>query len=204
MIDLYTYGTFNGRQVSIMLEELGVKYDVHKIDLVKGEHKTPSFRLINPSARIPVIVDHDVSSNSPLVLSQTSAILIYLGEKHEKFLSNDIRKKAHTMQWLAFHATDVTTTLFNEFFLSTLVEIPQLEASLLLKEKALDFYQFFDQQLEQNKYLAGDEYSIADIAMFPAVSGLVNILLKRGYVSIYRWFKETSERAAVRHGMGIP
>lgn len=204
MIVLYTYGSFNGRQVSIVLEELDIDYVVHKINLPNGEHNTPSFRQINPSGRIPVIIDLSVSADKPLILSQTSAILIYLAEKHGKLLTDDVIQRARTLEWLAFHATDQSPALFNEFYLNSLVEIPQLEASSLLRKRTLDLYQYFDQQLEKTIYLAGDNYSIADIAAYPAISSIINDLSQCGYLNIYRWFKLLSERPAVMQGMRVP
>jgi len=204
MIDLYTYNTFNGQQVSIILEELGLKYVVHEIDLAKGEHNSPAFLLINPSARIPAIVDHSVSLDNLFTLTQTSAILIYLAEKYDKFLPKDIISRAKTLEWLTFHTTDITSSLFNAFFLSSLVEVPQIDAAKLLRERAIGFYRFFDHQLGQTTYLAGEEYTIADIAAYPVVSSVVNNSRMNDYQNIHRWFQQLSDRPAVIQGMNVP
>lgn len=204
MIDLYTYSTFNGYQISIVLEELGLKYIVHEIDLMKGEHNSPAFLLINPSARIPAIIDHSVSSDDLFTLTQTSAILIYLAEKCDKLLPKDTVTRAKTLEWLAFHTTDITSSLFNVFFLSSLVEEPQEAAAELLRERAIGFYKFFDLQLEQSTYLSGEEYTIADIAAYPVVNSVIESPPMRDCHNINRWFHMVSERSAVIRGMNVP
>lgn len=204
MIDLYTYSTFNGYQISIALEELGLKYVIHEINLMKGEHNSPAFLLINPSARIPTIVDHSVSSDDLFTLTQSSAILIYLAEKCDKFLPKDTVTRAKTLEWLTFHTTDITSSLFNAFFLSSMVEEPQEAAAALLRKRAIEFYRFFDQQLEQSTYLSGEEYTIADIAAYPVVSNVIDRPTMYDYHNISRWFQMLSERPAVIRGMNVP
>ena len=102
MIDLYTWSTPNGRKVSIMLEECGLPYKVHTINIGKGEQHTPEFLAINPNNRIPAIVDSEGPGGKPITLFESGAILIYLAEKMDRFLPHDARKRIITLQWLMF------------------------------------------------------------------------------------------------------
>src|SRR5690349_4379298 len=108
MIDLYAAGTSNGMRARIALEECGLPYTLHKIDLTKGEHKTPSFLAMNPNGQIPVIVDKDGPGGKPLTLSQSTAILLYAAEKSGKFMPKDPAVRAAALQALMNASTDVT------------------------------------------------------------------------------------------------
>jgi len=100
MIDFYTADTPNGARVELMLEELGVPYTKHHLSLSAGDTRTPELLKLNPSGRIPVIVDHDVAANEPIILTQSVAILLYLSEKTGQFLPDEMRGRAAVMQWL--------------------------------------------------------------------------------------------------------
>ena len=102
MIDLYTWSTPNGRKISIMLEELGLPYRVHAIDITQGEEFKPEFLAINPNAKIPAIIDHDGPEGKPITLFESGAILIYLAEKSGRYLASDLRTRYLTLQWLMF------------------------------------------------------------------------------------------------------
>ncbi|MFK8013451.1 MAG: glutathione S-transferase family protein [Marinicellaceae bacterium] len=121
MIDLYTYKTINGQNIVIALEEMQLDYNLHIINLMKGEQTNPEFLKLNPSGRIPTIVDH----SQELTLNQSSAILIYLAEKSGSLLSNNATQKAKTIEWMMFHATDLAPNLFNNFYLKVLIKEPQ-------------------------------------------------------------------------------
>lgn len=204
MIDLYTYNTFNGYQISIALEELGLEYTVHKVDLSLGEHNTPAFRLINPSGRIPAIVDHSVESNDLFTLTQTSAILIYLAEKCGKLLPKDVTARARVFEWMTFQSTDITASLFNAFFLFSMAKVSQVDAAALLRERAVGFYEYFDKQLEDTTYLSGEEYSIADIAVYPVVNTVIENPMMSEYKNISRWLEKVGKRSGVKKGMSVP
>ncbi|HFD13007.1 MAG TPA: glutathione S-transferase family protein [Crenotrichaceae bacterium] len=203
MIDLYTYGTFNGRRASIMLEETGFEYTPHVVDLMKGEQKQPDFIKLNPSGRIPTIVDHQSAAGQPIVLSQSGAILLYLAEKSGRFLPNDTVSRAQVFEWLFYHATDIGPNLFNVFYFNTLCNPPQPEAAHLLEQRTLDHYALFDQHLANNEYLAGAEYTIADIAMFPAIALQKEDIFKQ-LSHIQRWISLLMTRPAVQRDMLIP
>jgi GST-like protein len=204
MIDLYTYNTFNGYQISIALEELGLEYTIHKVDLSMGEHNAAAFRLINPSGRIPVIVDHDVESDDLFTLTQTGAILIYLAEKCGKLIPKDVIERARVFEWMAFQSTDITASLFNAFFLFSMVKDSQVNAAALLRERAVSFYEYFDKRLEDSTYLSGEEYSIADIAVYPVVNTVIENPMMSEYKNIGRWLKHLGKRPSVIKGMSVP
>src|SRR5438067_13336755 len=107
MIDLFTSATGNGRRAAVMLEECGLPYKAHKIDLTKGDNKQPQFLKMNPAGAIPVIVDHEGPGGKSIIVSQSGAILLYLAEKTGKFMPKDPAKRAHAYQWFMQAATDV-------------------------------------------------------------------------------------------------
>ena len=193
MIELYTANTPNGKKISIMLEEIGYEYNVNTIDLNKGEQFNPEFKKISPFSKIPVIKDGDNNE----VIFESGAILIYLAEKSGKYFDN----KNIITQWLMaqmgyvgpilgqhhqFHHYNPGKSEFGEqryFKISTSI------------------YKNLDERLSVSKYLAGENYSIADIATFPWIArhDWHDIGLKN-YKNLCRWYLEISERDAVIKG----
>ncbi len=200
MIDFYTFGTFHGKRISIMLEETGLRYQVHKVDLATGEHKKADFLGINPSGRIPTIVDNDESNG--LIVTQSAAILIYLAEKSGLFLPTERVAKTKVIEWLFFHATDISPSMFDSFFLKKRCEPAQPDAAGFLDQRIFELYQHFDNQLANNEFIGGNSYSIADIAIFPTITE--NETFFDAYPNIKRWYKQVGERDAVQLGMSIP
>src|SRR5262244_4161040 len=123
MIDLYTYATSNGQRASIMLEECGLPYKAIKVDLEKGEQKTPTYLKINPSGQIPAMVDPDRPGGKPLVLAQSGAIILYLAEKTNKLLPRDPAKRASAQQWFMQTMTDVAPSSVILFVVGTIPEV---------------------------------------------------------------------------------
>ncbi len=203
MIDLYTYGTFTGRRISIMLEETGFEYTTHVVNLMKGEQKQIKFLKLNPSGRIPTIIDHNTASIEPIILSQSGAILVYLAEKSGLFLPKHPETRAKALEWLFYHATDISPNLFNIYYFKTLANPPLPEPVKLLEQRTLEHYVLFDQHLADNEYLAGTEYSIADIMMLPAVA-LVEDKNFKQFSHIQRWISLLMQRPAVKRGMLVP
>ena len=201
MIDFYTYGSINGRAVAIALEEMQVPYQAHAIDLMQGEQRTESFLAINPSGRIPVIVDHLDSGD--LVLSQTGAILVYLAEKTGQLLGDNAIEKAHIIQWLMFQLTDISVNLFNNFYLKSLIKDKQPAAGDALKQRAMAFFKEHERQLGQQEFLCGQTLSVADLACYPAVAMLVDDLLDEKHPNLARWFDAMSQRPAIKKGMAL-
>lgn len=201
MIELYTANTFNGNRASIMLEETGLNYIAHKVNLMQGEQKQAEFLKLNPSGRIPVLVDHDNESLDPLVLTQSLAILQYLAEKTGQLLPEALSERARVYEWMQFHAVDIGSTLFSAFYLQRLVQPRQRQAAEQLKQRIHDLYHHFDQQLEQQAFIAGTSYSIADIAILPAVWSDEKKLCD--YVNLSRWLQQLKQRPAVQRGMNL-
>ncbi|WP_028111982.1 glutathione S-transferase family protein [Ferrimonas kyonanensis] len=201
MIDLYTAATPNGHKISIALEEMGLAYRVHALDLSALEQKQPEFLAINPNGRIPAIVDH---SNDDFAVFESGAILLYLAEKSGLFLPSDAKQRSVVMQWLMFQMGGVgpmmgQANVFYRYFPQTLpaaIERYQKEGRRL--------FEVMDTQLAKTPYLAG-EYSIADIATWPWVrthewSGIEI----DGLVHLQRWMAELAARPAYQKGIMIP
>ncbi len=199
MIDFYTYGTVNGKAVAIALEAMGVEYQTHVIDLTQHQQRSEDFLKINPSGRIPVIVDH--AYETPMVVTQTGAILVYLAEQTGMFMGDTPQQKAQIMSWLWFQITDITTNFFNNFYLKSLVNPKQPEAGDCLKTRAMSFYQEFNQQLAEHPFIAGHDMSVADMAAYPVVAALKDQLLNNDHPHLNRWYQDMSMNTAVMVGM---
>ena len=203
MIQLYTWKTPNGRKVSVMLEEIGLPYEIHPIDLSKGDQFKPEYLAINPNNKIPAIIDTDGPGGKPLTLFESGAILMYLAEKTGKFWPLDMRKRYEVMQWLMFQMGGVGP-MFGQanYFFRASEKVPY--AIERYHKEARRLYGVLDKQLEQQEYLAG-EYSIADIATYPWVGRHEMHQVKlEDFPDVKRWFDTISARPAVQRGMEIP
>ncbi|MGR5146969.1 glutathione S-transferase family protein [Photobacterium alginatilyticum] len=202
MIDLYTAATPNGHKISIALEEMGLEYRVHPLDLMAAEQKMPEFTAINPNGRIPAIVD---TENDNFAVFESGAILLYLAEKTGKFLPEDPKKRSQVIQWLMFQMGGVgpmmgQANVFYRYFPETIpaaIERYQHEGRRL--------FEVMDKQLAKYAYLAGDEYTIADMSTWPWVriyewSG-IDI---DGLEHLQRWLNELAERPACQKGILVP
>ena len=202
MIDLYTASTFNGQRVAIMLEETGLDYKTHRVDLMKGEQQQPAFLQLNPSGRIPVLVDNDSSATNPFVLTQSVAILQYLAEKTRHLLPNSLSERARVYEWMHFHAVDIGSVMFSAFYLQRRCTPRQNQAAELLRERVYELYGYFDRQLTDQEFLAGSSYSIADITALPAALAQEPKLVD--YPNLTRWLQQLKQRPAVQRGMKVP
>ncbi len=196
MIELFAADTPNGKKISIMLEEINFKYTVTKVDLSAGEQFKPNFRKISPFSKIPVIVD---SSNNNEAIFESGAILIYLAEKSKKFYDTDDRLKIN--QWLMAQMGYVGPIIgqHHQFHHYNPGKSKFGEERYFKITKSI--YKDLDERLEKSKYLAGENYSIADIATWPWIArhewhdiGLKN------YKNLSRWFLEIAGREAVIKG----
>jgi GSH-dependent disulfide-bond oxidoreductase len=203
MIQLYTWGTPNGKKVSIMLEEVGVPYEVHPINLQKGDQFNPAYLAVNPNNKIPSIIDTDGPGGQPLTLFESGAILMYLAEKTGKLFPQDMRKRYEVIQWLMFQMGGVGP-MFGQanFFFRLSEKVPY--AIERYHEEALRLYKVLDQQLGKKEYLAS-EYSIADIATYPWVwrHEMHQVKLEE-FPNVKRWYDAISARPAVQRGMAVP
>jgi len=205
VIDLYTWSTPNGRKVSIMLEELGLAYTVFPIDITKGEQFAPEFLAISPNNKIPAIVDHDAADGEALRLFESGAILIYLAERHGRFLPEDLRPRLEVMQWLMFQMGNVGP-LFGQahhFRRSAKQKIPYAIERYTNETRRL--YGVMDKRLAEREHLAGGDYSIADIATFPWVARHQwhGVELSE-FANVKRWYDNLWRRPAVKRGYGVP
>ncbi|MPZ78730.1 MAG: glutathione S-transferase family protein [Deltaproteobacteria bacterium] len=203
MIQLYTWGTPNGKKVSIMLEEVELPYDVHAIDIGRGDQLKPDYLAINPNNKIPAIIDSDGPGGKPLKLFESGAILMYLAEKTGQFLPRDMAKRYEVIQWLMFQMGGVGPIFGQANYFYKMEEKVPYAIERYYKE-AVRLYNVLDQTLGQREYLAG-QYSIADIATYPWVGRHDghNVKLEE-FSNVKRWFDTISKRPAVRRGMEIP
>jgi len=209
MIDLDTWTTPNGRKVSIMLEESALPYRVHAVNLREGHQLSESFRAINPNQRIPAIVDHDLHG-APLTIFESGAILIYLAEKTGEFLATEIRSRTRAMQWLMFQMSGIGPMLgqANHFATQAPEKIPY--AIQRYSEESLRLIRVLDRRLSEHGYLAGDDYSVADIATYPWVIAAWPLLKslppeQAGPMEhVGRWLERIGDRPAVQRGMKVP
>ena len=201
MIELHTAATPNGWKISIMLEECGLPYKVHPVDLTANEQKSPEFLAMNPNGRIPVIVDRE---NNSLTLFESGAILIYLAEKSGKLLSGDETTRLLQIQWLMFQMGGLGPMMgqANVFFRYMEERIPAAIDRYQSESRRL--LEVLDTRLAESEYLAGD-YSIADIANWTWARGyLWPGLSIDGLDNLQRWLSTIEQRPAVQKGVSIP
>ena len=196
MIELFSADTPNGKKIGIMLEEIKFEYKVTKVNLLEGEQFNPEFRKISPFSKIPVIVDH---SNNKEAIFESGAILIYLGEKSNKFYETEDRLKIN--QWLMAQMGYVGPIIgqHHQFHHYNPGKSKFGEERYFKITKSI--YKDLDERLGQSRYLAGEKYSIADIATWPWIArhewhdiGLKN------YKNLKRWYLEIADREAVING----
>lgn len=204
MIDFYTWTTPNGRKVSIMLEETGLPYRVHAIDISKGDQFKPEFVAINPNSKIPAIVDPDGPDGRPVNVFESGAILVWLAEKTGKFLSTDKRRRIETLQWLMFQMGGIGPMFGQAHHFRKFAPEPLPYAIERYTKEAKRLYGVLDRRLGEVEYLA-TEYSIADIATYPWVArhDWQGVSLDE-HPNVKRWFEAIGGRPAVQRGMAVP
>jgi len=204
MIDVYSTATPNGHKVHIMLEECGLPYRVHHINIAEGDQFKPDFLAISPNNKIPAIVDADGPDGKPMSLFESGAILVYLASKAGKFLGNSDREKFVTLQWLMFQMGGVGPMLGQAHHFRIYAPEKIDYAVNRYTNEAKRLYGVIDKRLSQSAYLAGDEYTIADIATFPWLRSSKNQGIDwDDYPHAKRWFDEISERPAVKRGVDV-
>ena len=201
MIDLYTWSTPNGRKASIMLEEVGLPYTVHPIDIGKDEQFKPDFLKISPNNRIPAIVDRD----NGMSLFESGAILIYLADKTGKLLARDGEARWRAIEWLMWQMGGVGPIFgqAHHFLKYNRGKAPYAEERFAAEVKRL--YGVLDKQLAANEFVAGKDYSIADVAIWPWVSRYDwHIGELKDYPDVIRWYRAVAARPAVQRGYHVP
>ncbi len=202
MIDLYSWATPNGHKVHIMLEECGLAYKVHPIDIGVGDQFKPEFLKISPNNKMPAMVDQDGPGGKPMSMFESGAILLYLASKTGKFLPADIRDRWSTLQWLMFQMGGVGPMLGQAHHFRNYAQVKIPYAIDRYVNEANRIYGVIDRRLAQSPYIACDEYTIADMAIWP----WLRLPDKQGvdkadFPHFCRWFDKIAARPAVQRGV---
>lgn len=204
MIDLHTVPTSNGYKASIMLEEVGLPYRTIAYDLTRGDNLKPDFLALNPVGRLPLIVDHDVEP--ALKVYGSAAILLYLAEKTQRFIPTAAAARARVFEWLGIIASDISPAYSGQFTFNVLAKEKLPYAIDVYNKLCLRMIQTMEQQLARSEYLAGDNYTIADMLGYPVAA----TSMKRypgnfdSHPHIGRWVATLAARPAVQRGMKVP
>jgi len=209
MITAYTWSTPNGRKVSIMLEELGIPYQVHPVNLGKNEQFSADFSVISPNNKIPAIVDSE-AEGGPLMIFESGAILTYLAEKTGQLLAPSGHERFKALEWLYWQVSALGPMLGQLGYFAVRCDEKSPLAIKRFTEEADRLLNVMEKRLSDNQYLAGDNYSIADIAAYPwtlAATGYLKDVLAESFASkpaVQRWLEVIGSRPAVERGMAIP
>ena len=204
MIELHTWTTPNGRKVSVMLEECGLPYTAHKVNIGQNEQFKPEFLAISPNNRIPAIVDPEGPDGKPIHLFESGAILVYLAGKTGKFLPTSTKGKYEALQWLMWQMGGVGPMFgqAHHFLRAAPEQVPY--GIKRYTDEAKRLYGVLDRRLAEAAYLAG-EYSIADIATYPWIARhewhKVDLA---EFPNVKRWYDTIGRRPAVVRGMAVP
>ena len=204
MITLYTWGTPNGRKVSIMLEECALPYRVEAVDITQKQQFRSEFVAINPNSKIPAIVDADGPGGQPFALFESGAILLYLAEKTGQFLPADARGRYAAIQWLMFQMGGVGPMFGQTHHFLRYAPEPVPYAIERYRTETARLYGVLNRRLGEADFLAG-EYSVADIATYPWVARHEwHDVALTDYPNVARWYASIGERPAVQRGMAVP
>jgi GST-like protein len=208
MLVLHSWTTPNGRKVPILLEELGLAYEVHFVDISKGEQFEADFLSIAPNNKVPALVDYG-AEDGPLSIFESGAILTYLADKHHRFLAPHGHARWKALEWLYWQVGGLGPMLGQlGFFAVRSKEKAPLAIDRFLEE-AGRLLGVLDRRLEEAPYLAGDDYTIADIAAYPwmVAAATVQKDVLAGHLAgkqgIARWMAEIGARPAVQRGMAV-
>ncbi|MBN2702060.1 MAG: glutathione S-transferase N-terminal domain-containing protein [Methylohalobius sp. ZOD2] len=204
MIEVYSWPTPNGHKVHILLEETGLDYRVHPVDIGAGEQFDPEFLAISPNNKIPALVDTDGPDGRPISLFESGAILIYLAEKAGAFYPGEPRARYAVLEWLMFQMGGIGPMLGQAHHFRRYAPEPIPYAIERYTNEANRLYGVLDRRLGESRYLAGDDYSIADIAVFPWLRSSESQGVEiTEYPNVLRWYAEIAERPAVKRGLKV-
>lgn len=204
MIDVYTWATPNGHKIHIMLEETGLEYRVHPVDIGAGEQFEPAFLEISPNNKIPAIVDRDGPGGVPLALAESGAILIYLAEKTGQWLPAEPRAHYACLQWLMFQMGHIGPMLGQAHHFRGYAPVRISYGIERYTRESNRLYGVLDGQLSHHEYVAGNDYTIADMAIFPWLrSHAKQGVDLDGYPHVKQWLARIAERPAVRRGLAV-
>lgn len=203
MLHLYSWPTPNGHKLHIMLAELEVSYQLHPINIMKGEQLTPEYLKINPNNKIPALIDEDGPERKTITIFESGAILFYLAEKYQRFFGNNSHERYQIMQWLMFQMSGLGPMLGQAHHFR--VYAPQAVSYGIERytKEAKRLYNVLDKRLQQQPFLAG-AYSIADIAAFP----WIRLWPKQGvqigdFPHVQRWLTQIEQRPAVKKALDV-
>ena len=200
MIDLYTWTTPNGRKVSIMLEEVGLPYTAHPIDITKGDQHRPDFVKISPNHKIPAIVDHD----NEVTMMESGAILLYLAEKTGMLMPSEDKARWRTMEWLMWQMGGIGPMLGQVHHFVRFNKGKSAYAEERYLNEAQRLYGVLDARLADHEYLV-DDYSVADIATWPWISRFEwQTIDLDDHPNVKRWYLAIAGRPAVQRGYHVP
>lgn len=203
MIELFTMGSPSPRKVSIMLEEVGLPYVAHWVNVYAGEHQLPEFLVKNPNGRLPAIIDH-AGPDGPILLWESTAILIYLAERTGLFLPSEGAERYEVLKWATFQGTHAPY-LGNAHWYRLFAPQPERYSIDRFTAESRRIYTLLDSELAGRAYLAGEDYSIADISFFP----WIEYHAWQGqdmadYPNLLAWFERVASRPAVERGRCVP
>lgn len=204
MIDLYAAGTSNGMRARIALEECGLKYNWHPIDLTKGEQKAPQFLALNPMAAIPVIVDSEGPGGAKVTMSQSSAIMMYCAEKAGKFIPKDPARRAAMLEAYMSASTDITP-MFGSVNTVVRSKDPHEPTAKMFKDRLRGYFSVWNDFLGKRKYAAGDEVTIADFSLYAGYWRTKGAFpeLVQGMANLERWSAEMAARPGIQRAIKL-
>jgi len=209
-LQLHSLGTPNGQKVTILLEELGVDYDAYIVNIMESQQFGSAFVDINPNSKIPALLDYSVEDGEePLRVFESASILLYLAEREQKFLPTDRRKKTECMNWLMWQmgSAPYLGGGFGHFYKYAPLKIEYAIDRFSMETKRI--VDVLDKHLEQKDYICDDEYTIADMAIYPWIRCLdkgydaSEFLQLQEYTNVQRWMKTLEAREAVRRGLRV-
>lgn len=203
MIDLYFAPTPNGHKITLFLEEAGLAYRLIRVDISKGDQFRPDFLLISPNNKIPAIVDHEpADGGAPLSLFESGEILLYLAEKSGQLLSGELRERHVTLQWLFWQVAGLGPMLGQNHHFNHFAPQPVPYAIERYQVETQRLYQVLNKRLEQVPWLAGEHYSIADIAAWPWInSHQRQRITLEDYPAVFNWFERIRTRPATERAL---
>lgn len=205
MIDLYYAPTPNGHKISLFLEESGLQYRLFRVDIRAGEQFKPEFLAIAPNNKIPAIVDHQpVDDGAPISIFESGAILQYLAEKTGRFLSKALRERTLTLEWLTWQVAGFGPMLGQNHHFTHYAPQPVPYAIERYLQETQRLYGVLNRQLEKNAFIAGENYSIADMATYPWVAAHERQRIDQGqYPAVRNWFERVKSRPATQRAYAL-
>ena len=206
MIHLYYWPTPNGHKASIMLEEVGLRYELHPVDILQGKQFDPEFIKISPNNRIPAVVDTDGPGDGPYSIFESGAILMYLAEKTGRLWPTDLKRRYDVTQWLMFQMGNVGPIFGQNGYFQGYCPQDVPLAKARYHNMCIQLYGVMDRRLAENEYLAGSEYTIADVATYPWTMEkqweLHRVDIEQ-FPNVKRWNAQVSQREGVRRGVAL-